>query len=53
MCSKPAVCVSPTHEPKMYLVYWLGEAEALNNKLALRSLNDMNKAETLFYTGAK
>lgn len=30
-------------EPKMYLVNWLGEGEALNNESPLRGLNNMNK----------
>ncbi len=30
-------------EPKMYLVNWLREVEALNNESPLRGLNNMNK----------
>lgn len=30
-------------EPKMYLVNWLWEVEALNNESPLRGLNNMNK----------
>lgn len=37
-----SLCES-TSEPKMYLVNWLWEVEALNNESLLRGLNNMNK----------
>lgn len=39
---KSSLCESIS-EPKMYLVNWLWKAEALNNVLPLRGLNNMNK----------
>lgn len=39
---KCSLCESIS-EPKMYLVNWLWEVEALNNESPLRSLNNMNK----------
>lgn len=39
---KYSLCESIS-EPKMYLVIWLWEVEALNNESPLRGLNNMNK----------